>query len=428
MTQFFDTATISVVAGRGGAGSAWLRREKYVPHGGPAGGDGGRGGHVILRASTGENTLVRFAYQKRFAAESGGAGGRSLASGRQGRDMHLDVPCGTMVYDTTEDCLLGDLAEASQTLVAAAGGDGGIGNHHFKSSTRQTPRFALRGLPGEHRRLRLELKLVADVGLAGAPNAGKSSLLAKISAARPLVAAFPFSTVHPVLGVVRRGDSQLTFADVPGLIEGSHLGQGLGDEFLRHLERTRFLVQVVDLSGDSGDPMQTYESIRRELEFTPRPLDRRPYIVAANKMDTATASDAWPAFQAQMERLGVSAYPISAVTGEGVSDLLAAAFAGAAAAPVHHLGDNSGANLPVLRPGAGQRPTIVEQTGPGQFEVRGSQIETLIERVDFQMPEALEWFWRQLERAGAMRALRRAGAKKGDQVEIAGRTFQWHEP
>lgn len=424
MSQFLDTAEIIVTAGRGGRGSAWLRREKFVPRGGPAGGDGGRGGHVLLRARSGENTLLRFRYERRFRAGHGGPGGRNRATGAQGEDLFLDVPCGTVALDSESGDLVGDLTADGQVLEVARGGEGGFGNTHFKSSRNQTPRMALKGEPGQSRKLRLELKLMADIGLAGAPNAGKSSLLAAISAARPLVAAFPFSTKHPVLGVVSFGDRQLVFADAPGLIAGSHLGHGLGHEFLRNLERTRFLVQVVDLSGESGDPLETFRQVRGELRDAPHPLDDRPFIVAGNKMDTTSAQAAWPGFVAALAELGVSAFPISAVTGAGLTDLLAAAFAGAARAPAPDLTQDL---IPVLRPATAERPLVVERHGEGRFQVYGGTVENLTERVDFSLPDALAWYWRQLERGGVMTALRRAGVQNGDQVEIGGRAFEWQE-
>ena len=424
MSQFLDTAEIVVTAGRGGRGSAWLRREKYVPRGGPAGGDGGRGGHVLLRARSGENTLLRFRFERRFRAGHGGPGGRNRASGAQGDDLYLDVPCGTVALDAEGGGLVGDLTADGQVVVVARGGEGGFGNTHFKSSRNQTPRMALKGEPGESRRLRLELKLMADVGLAGAPNAGKSSLLAAISAARPLVAAFPFSTKHPVLGVVRFGDRQLVFADAPGLIAGSHLGHGLGHEFLRNLERTRYLVQVVDLSGESGDPIETYRQVRAELRDAPHPLNDRPFIVAANKMDTTTAQAAWPGFKDALAELGVNAVPISAVTGEGLTDLLAAAFEGAGTAPAPELPQDL---VPVLRPAASERPLVVNRLGEARLRVSGGTVESLTERVDFAHADALAWYWRQLERDGVMTALRRAGVRAGDQVEIAGKAFEWLE-
>lgn len=424
MSQFLDTAEILVTAGRGGRGSAWLRREKFVPRGGPAGGDGGRGGHVFLRARSGENTLLRFRFERRFRAGHGGPGGRNRATGAQGDDLYLDVPCGTVALDAEDGGLIGDLTADGQVLAVARGGDGGFGNTHFKSSRNQTPRMALKGESGQSRRLRLELKLMADVGLAGAPNAGKSSLLAAISAARPLVAAFPFSTKHPVLGVVRLGDRQLVFADAPGLIAGSHLGHGLGHEFLRNLERTRYLIQVVDLSGESGDPLESYLQVRGELRSAPHPLDDRPFIVAANKMDTATARAAWPAFESALAELGVSAVPISAVTGAGLTSLLAAAFEGAGTAPAPELAQDL---IPVLRPAATERPLLVNRLGEGRFRVSGGMVESLTERVDFAHPDALAWYWRQLELGGVMTALRRAGVEPGDQVEVAGRAFEWIE-
>lgn len=282
--RFIDQTEIQVKAGKGGDGMVAFRREKYVPAGGPAGGNGGNGGAVILRAVSHLQTLLDFKYAHTFTAVDGRRGGPKNLTGARGADRIIDVPCGTMVYDLETSQLLGDLTTADQTLVVAQGGKGGLGNKHFLSNRNRAPEHALPGLPGEERQLRLELKLLADVGIVGLPNAGKSTLIAVLSAARPKIADYPFTTLVPNLGVVPRpqGDG-VVFADIPGLIEGAHAGTGLGHDFLRHVERTRILIHMVD--GTAADPVANYETIQAELEAYDAGLASRPQIVVLNKTD-----------------------------------------------------------------------------------------------------------------------------------------------
>lgn len=284
--QFIDQAEIAVEAGKGGDGIVAFRREKYVPAGGPAGGNGGAGGSVILEAAENLQTLLDFKYTHRFQAESGGRGGPNNRTGAKGEDLVIAVPCGTVVYDADTGELLGDLVTPGQQLCVAQGGKGGLGNKHFLSNRNRAPEYALPGLLGEARRLRLELKLLAEVGIIGLPNAGKSTLIAALSSARPKVADYPFTTLVPNLGVVRKptGDGTV-FADIPGLIAGAHLGVGLGYEFLRHIERTRILIHLVDLTAE--DPVGDYLTIEQELEAYGRGLPERPQILALNKADAA---------------------------------------------------------------------------------------------------------------------------------------------
>lgn len=282
--QFIDLAEIEVEAGKGGDGIVAFRREKYVPAGGPAGGNGGRGGSVILVAAENLQTLLDFQYARHFKAEDGKRGGPNNRTGAAGSDRQIEVPCGTVVYDADTGEQLGDLVSQGQTLCVAKGGKGGLGNKHFLSNSNRAPEYALPGLPGEQRRLRLELKLLAEVGIIGLPNAGKSTLIAAISSARPKIADYPFTTLVPNLGVVRKptGDGTV-FADIPGLIEGASTGIGLGHEFLRHIERTRLLLHLIDLTA--GDPIADYRTIRAELTAYDRKLTERPQIVALNKLD-----------------------------------------------------------------------------------------------------------------------------------------------
>jgi GTPase len=284
--QFIDLAEIEVVAGKGGDGIVAFRREKYVPAGGPAGGNGGTGGSVILEAVENLQTLLDFQYERRFKADDGKRGGPNNCTGAMGRDRVIQVPCGTMIYDAQTDELLGDLVKPGQQLCIAKGGKGGLGNKHFLSNRNRAPEYALPGLPGEERFLRLELKLLAEVGIIGLPNAGKSTLIAALSSARPKIADYPFTTLVPNLGVVRKptGDGTV-FADIPGLIEGAHAGVGLGYDFLRHIERTRLLLHLVDVTAE--DAIADYRTIQDELAAYGRGLQERPQIVALNKLDAA---------------------------------------------------------------------------------------------------------------------------------------------
>ena len=324
--KFVDEATVQVEAGRGGNGCASFRREKYVPRGGPDGGDGGHGGSVYLIAKSGINTLAEFRVQRRFAAENGRGGAGRQRTGASGEDLYVPVPAGTLVSDIDTEEVLGDLAVPGQTLKVAQGGRGGLGNSRFKSSVNRAPRRFTTGDPGEKRRLALELKLLADVGLVGLPNAGKSTLLRALSAARPKVADYPFTTLHPHLGVVRiEADRSFVVADVPGLIEGAAQGAGLGIQFLRHLQRTRLLVHVVEVaeSGAATTPEDAVRTIQSELESYSESLSARPRWLAINKLDLVQR-DQWDnAVETLVKTLDWNgpAFGISAATGEGTGAL-----------------------------------------------------------------------------------------------------------
>lgn len=319
--QFIDQAEVDVIAGKGGDGIVAFRREKYVPAGGPSGGNGGNGGSVYLKAVERLQTLLDFRYAHQFKANDGQRGGPKNMTGATGADLVLEVPCGTMVYDADTEELIGDLVSPDQQICVAKGGKGGLGNRHFLSNRQRAPEHSLPGLPGEERRLRLELKLLAEVGIIGLPNAGKSTLIASLSAARPKIADYPFTTLIPNLGVVRRptGDGTV-FADIPGLIEGAHQGLGLGHEFLRHIERTRLLLHLVDATDPQ--PLTNYETIQRELAAYGHSLIDRPQIVALNKVD-ALPSEGLADLVAQFEAVvPTPIHCISAVTGEGLTPLL----------------------------------------------------------------------------------------------------------
>lgn len=321
--MFIDRARIYVKAGDGGNGCVAFRREKFVPKGGPSGGDGGRGGNVILRADPHLNTLLAFRYRRVYRAGRGAHGEGSGRTGKSGQDAVVGVPLGTTVYDEATGQQIADLTRAGQEVVVARGGRGGRGNAHFATPTHRTPREAEPGEKGEERWLRLELRLIADVGLVGLPNAGKSSLLARISAARPKIADYPFTTTEPVLGVVPLPPAGgIVVADIPGLIEGAHRGAGLGHEFLRHIERTRVLVHVVDLSRP--DPLADLAVVEHELEHYAPSLVRRPSLVAGNKRDLPEGRDRWPAVAAALRARGRRVVGISAATGEGIPQLVQA--------------------------------------------------------------------------------------------------------
>jgi GTP-binding protein len=321
--KFVDLAEANVVGGDGGDGMVSFRREKYVPAGGPSGGNGGNGGSVYLVAEPNLQTLLDIRYAHTFKAKPGARGGPSNRTGAQGEDCLVKVPCGTTVYDAETGELIGDLVTAQQTLCVAAGGKGGLGNRHFLSNRNRAPEHALPGLPGEERRIRLELKLIAEVGIIGLPNAGKSTLISTLSAARPKVADYPFTTLVPNLGVVRKptGDGTV-FADIPGLIAGAHDGVGLGHEFLRHIERTRLLLHLVDATAP--DPLGDYRVIQQELAEYGHGLSDRPQFLALNKIDAMSADDAQVLGDLMAEATGQTVFPMSAVTGQNIDQLLQA--------------------------------------------------------------------------------------------------------
>jgi len=349
--MFVDEVEIHIAAGHGGRGAMSFRREKFVPRGGPNGGDGGPGGSIYIVANQNLNTLLNYRFQRKFAAARGQHGEGSNRTGRAGSDITLEVPVGTQVFERSaggEYVLAFDLTTADQPVLVAKGGLGGRGNAQFATSTNRAPRRAEPGLPGEEKDLRLQLKLLADVGLVGFPNAGKSTLISRISAARPKIADYPFTTLEPNLGVVSlSGDRTFVVADVPGLIEGAHEGHGLGHRFLSHLERTKVLVHLVDVSSVSGrDPVQDFEVIVRELTLFPgrdaagERLQDKPMIAAANKIDALDEPGRLERLRAHLQRAGVPLYAVSAATGEGVPELLEAMWTAVEASPSRQLTTN----------------------------------------------------------------------------------------
>ena len=324
--HFVDEAIIHVRAGDGGDGSKSFRREKYVPKGGPDGGDGGDGGSIVFVADANKNTLIDFSGQHHWRAQNGGNGAKKKMYGKGGEDLIVPVPPGTLVHDVDKHMTIADLTEPGDSAVVARGGKGGRGNFHFRTSTHQAPREFEEGAPGEERNLKLELKLIADVGLAGLPNAGKSTLLSAVSAARPKVADYPFTTLAPQLGIVDlAGDRQFVLADIPGLIEGAHEGLGLGHAFLKHVERTKFIIHLIDLyPPDGSDPIEHYRTIRRELEAFSPALAAKPEVVAGNKIDLSIGDD--DALDRLREAVGGRVFAVSAATRAGLPELLAAVW------------------------------------------------------------------------------------------------------
>ncbi|TMD45499.1 MAG: GTPase ObgE [Chloroflexi bacterium] len=416
--MFTDRVKVFVKAGDGGAGQLSFRREKFVPRGGPDGGNGGRGGNVVLEVSRQLNSLQDYRFKHHFAADRGGRGGGSRRHGKDAPDVVLQVPPGTLVKDE-EGKTLADLVADRQRLVVARAGRGGRGNASFKTSTRQTPRFAELGEPGESRWLWLELKLIADVGLVGLPNAGKSTLLSVASAARPKIADYPFTTLEPVLGVVELADdASFVMADLPGLIEGAAEGAGLGLQFLRHVERTRALIHVIDASsGDRQKLWNDYQQVRTELKKYSPALARRPQLIALSKMDAVTDSSEVVAFRQRLVKLRRRTFPISAVTGEGVQDLLWATQR----TLVRRREKAAAEPLPALKVYRGPTtadPFTIEPV-QGGFRVSGDQLQRLLAMTDMTNPEGLAHFQRMLDRWGLNDALARHGARGGETVRIS---------
>ncbi|HLH22985.1 MAG TPA: GTPase ObgE [Chloroflexota bacterium] len=416
-SSFFDEARIYVKGGTGGNGALSFRREKYVPFGGPDGGDGGRGGSVFLRVSPNENTLFQFQHRRQFKAERGGSGSGAKKHGRKGQDLVIDVPPGTEV--STDEGVIADLVRPGEMLLVARGGRGGLGNVHFSTPTNRAPRYAEKGEPGEERWLQLELKMIGDVGLVGLPNAGKSSLLAAISAARPKIASYPFTTLTPNLGVAEVGDLAIVVADIPGLIEGAHRGVGLGHQFLRHVERSRMLLYVVDASAP--DPVADYETVRNEAVQYSAALAERPSLVALNKMDLPEAAARRAALVAALGGPDV-AYPVSALTGEGVAALLTAIAGVLAALPAPAAPEESGLRVYRLAPEA---ETWTVERRPEGFYVRGKPVERLMAMTDLNQEDAAAELQRRLARMGVLEALERAGVQSGDAVQIGDSVLEW---
>ncbi|MEL7645471.1 MAG: GTPase ObgE [Anaerolineaceae bacterium] len=419
--MFIDSVIISVQSGKGGDGMVHSHREKYRPRGGPDGGDGGRGGSVILQVVPTLNTLNKFHYNEIFSAENGKNGGPSNQSGKSAPDLIIPVPPGTIVYDDETTRLLGDLVNPGQTLVVAKGGRGGRGNQHFASSRNQMPLTAERGEPGEEFVLRLELKLIADVGLVGMPNAGKSSFLAATTNARPKIADYPFTTLEPNLGVAELDEeNSIVMADIPGLIEGAHEGIGLGYDFLRHVQRTRVLIHILD--GLSEDPYEDFLTINQELELFDEHLGKLPQIVVFNKIDLPDAAAKLGALQAKFTQEGRELLPISTVAHTNLKAALWQAHEALKNAPI----EETEPELPVYR--AEEDPkafSVIKEDD--LWVVRGKIIERAAAMTFWDQPGSVRRFQRLMTGLGVDKALRQAGIEEGDTVGIGDYELEWQD-
>ena len=422
--MFHDRARILVRGGAGGDGVVSFRREAHVPKGGPDGGDGGRGGDVAIVSDPSLRDLSGFRRGMHFKAKRGGHGQGANKHGATPAVLEVRVPPGTVVEDP-ESGDRWDLLKPGERTVVARGGGGGRGNKHFATATRQSPRFAEKGLPGEERTLELQLKLSADAGLVGLPNAGKSSLLGRLTRAQPKVADYPFTTIEPVLGTLERDDRQLVLADIPGLIEGASAGAGLGHEFLAHVERCRLLVHVLDLKPlDGSDPVENYETVEAELREHGHGLARLPRLLALSKKDLVTPEEASEAVESWRERLSIEVFATSAATGDGLDELAGAIFRNVPGEPREAGAEHDApATHRVYRPGRGEAYSVA-RTGPGAFRVEGERIERLIARHDVDNDEALRYVEERLRALGVIKALESAGFEPGDDVEIAGIVFE----
>lgn len=425
--MFIDQVKIHVKAGDGGAGCMSFRREAHVPKGGPDGGDGGRGGNVVLEGDPSISSLMDYRYKRHFKASKGVHGKGAVRHGARGEDLVLKVPLGTVITDAETGEVFGDLCRAGERVVVAQGGHGGRGNIHFVTPTKRAPAFAELGEPAEERWIDLEMKLLADAALVGMPSVGKSSLIARISAARPKVADYPFTTLVPNLGVVKAGGRSFVVADVPGLIEGAHEGKGLGHEFLRHIERSALIIHVVDLTGsyEQRDPISDYEIINRELVLHAQELADRPRVIVGNKADVVGVEEADARLRARAESDGLSYFAVSAVTGEGVDSVVRWV-----AERVYELRTASAAEAEGFEQvwqhdKRRDREYTVVNMGGGVFRVDGKGIERMVIQTEWDNEEALAFLQRRLVKAGVEKALMDAGARDGDEVRILGRSFEF---
>ena len=430
--MFIDRARIYVEAGAGGDGMSSFRREKFVEKGGPNGGNGGRGGSVILRADKNLNTLIDFRYKRKFVAKRGGQGGNSNCTGHRADDVIVKVPMGTLVRDDATGVRLADLIEDGQEYVVAKGGRGGKGNACYATSTNRAPTFAEKGEPGENRWVKLELKLLADVGLVGFPNVGKSTLLSRVTNAQPKIANYHFTTLNPNLGVVDlEGTGGFVIADIPGLIEGASEGVGLGHEFLRHIERTKVIIHIVDAAGTEGrDPIQDIYAINKELEAYNPEIAARPQVIAANKIDaiyTEDGSDPVEAIRAEFEPKGIKVFPMSAVTGQGVKELLY---------EVNEMLQGIGEETTVfaqeyfpdsMTGSVDDAYTVTYDEEEDEYVVEGPKIEKMLGYTNLDSEKGFTFFQNFLKDAGILEELENLGIQEGDTVRMYGLSFDYYK-
>lgn len=422
--KFVDELLIEVTSGKGGDGMIAFRREKFVPLGGPSGGDGGDGGDVVLVASHDVNTLYDLSFNRIIEAKAGEKGGPKDMFGAGSPDSEIKVPVGTLVFEAETGEQVGDLDQEGSRLIVARGGRGGKGNAKFVSSVRRAPRIAEKGEPGEHRRLRLELKLLADVGLVGLPNAGKSTFLSVCSNARPKIADYPFTTLVPSLGIVKVDRSpSFCMADLPGLIEGAHQGAGLGIQFLKHIERTRVLIHLVDLSElPTRGMLKSFDTILEELESFNPDLIKRPMLVVGNKLDLPHAREIWPKFEAAVKKRGYKVFPLSGATKEGLKPLLREVIRFLAKAAVPEKTFEAQAREHRFVPAF-----EIEQVGRAMWQVRGREIERLVGMTDFTTDEGVALFLRRLTKMGFIHELEKLKADSEDTIAIGEMEFEYRE-
>lgn len=423
--MFIDRARIFLKAGDGGNGMSSFRREKYVPNGGPNGGDGGKGSDIILVADRNMNTLLDFRYKRQFKAKPGEPGQTSNKYGKAAETTYISVPMGTSVYDDETGGLMADLVEDGQEFCAAKGGRGGRGNAHFHSSANRAPTFAEKGEPGEERWIRLELKVLADVGLVGYPSVGKSSILRKVSAAKPEVAAYHFTTLSPILGVVALpGDRSFVLADIPGLIEGAWEGVGLGHAFLRHIERTNILIHVLDVAGSEGrDPIEDFSVINEELKKYSEKLSKKHQIIALNKIDLLHDEEELKTIKNHFEEKGYEVFPINALTGEGMSALMERAWQ----LVDTYVPEPDAEDEVVVYNAKPDVDFVITRNDDASFTITGSRIEKLVAMTNLEDEQSLRRFQKIWQYMELDERLKEKGCKEGDEVIIAGFVFTYHE-
>ena len=424
--MFTDYVKIYAEAGKGGNGAIAFRREKYVAAGGPDGGDGGKGGDVYFKVDKDANTLIEFRYKKKFKAENGENGEGGHRYGKSGEDLYIPVPIGTVVKDTETDEVLADLSEPDQVALILKGGRGGKGNSHFATSTRQAPRFAQDGEPGEEKDLTLELKLLADVGLIGFPNVGKSTFLSVVTSATPKIANYHFTTIEPNLGVVKSkyGDS-FVIADIPGIIEGASEGVGLGIQFLRHIERTRLLLHFIDVSGTEGrNPVDDYYKVNEELKKYSEKLSKRTQIIVANKADIITDENLYKELEKVAKEHNQKIFKISGATGEGVEELMNYVSKTLKTLPKENLIEiKEKEKVYTLK----DEPDFTITKIKGAFVVKGEKIDSIMRKVNIGDYESLFYLHRKLDEIGLNQALKKQGIKDGDIVKIGDYEMEWED-